>query len=222
MKCKCDACKDTMIVTRENVCDVILFKKKYYHINCFRDLCEKRGKSNRGKPEDWRNALIGIEDLQKDTQNKLEYSIIKDEFNVYLLANYDVVEVTKSFWQLVAGIENGIYKRKKVKPVKMEVLMGAWKWGQQNLNKIAAQNEMKHTGPQDDNERLNYDLAILMRHIPAYLKEKAKNEAENQATAAKERIGKTNAFDYEALSKQASVSSVKESNDILDLMNEIF
>lgn len=220
---KCGGCSDTIEINRNNITDILYYKNKYYHSKCFCEIAEKRSNTKRSTAVEWKTALDGLWELEADTKKMLEAAWVKDDLNEWLLNNYDIAAVPTRFWQIVADLSNGTYKGKRCKPVSMETLLGAWKWGQRKLDSIANNNKMKHTGPQNDEARIVYDLAVLVQKVPLYLTKKetgAYNEARIQET--KEKAVRANMFNYEELSKQAVSSAQEESNDILDLMNEIF
>lgn len=220
---KCTACKESIEISRSDISNVIYYDKVYYHKACFCERAEKRSQSKCKKQKEWQSALDGIAELETETKQMLESALAKDDLNEWLLGNYDIAAVPSRFWQIVADLERGVYKGKKCKPVTMETLFEVWKWGQKKLNEIAAKNKTNHGGPHNDIDRLRYDLAILIDKFPLYLKKKAKaGENESRIKEAKEKAEKASAFNYEELSKQAVSNAQEESNDILDLMNEIF
>jgi hypothetical protein len=219
----CTACKESIEISRSDLTNVIYYDKAYYHKACFCERAEKRSQSKCKKQKEWQSALNNISELEIDTKRMLKSSLDQGDLNEWLLRHYDISVVPKRFWQIVADLERGAYKGKRCKPVTMETLLGAWKWGQKKLDSIANNNKMKHTGPQNDEARITYDLAVLVQKVPLYLTQKetgAYNEARIQET--KEKAVRANMFNYEELSKQAVSSTQEESNDILDLMNEIF
>ena len=177
MKRKCAQCKEAIEIDNNNIVDVICYEKSYYHKHCFCALAEKRSQSKRGKPEKWQAALNNISQIEAETVQTLRSLCAKDELNAWLLDNYDITAVPTRFWQIVADLEQGVYKGKKSKPITMETLLGAWKWGQRKLDSIAKSNKAKHTGPQSDDARIMYDLSILVSKIPNYLAQKAKADA---------------------------------------------
>lgn len=213
---KCACCKGVIEIDKHNISDVICFQGKYYHYNCFERLASEKAATKRGKPQMWQDALDGIWVLEDETKKMLEQSIAKDELNTWLLNNYDIVTVPSYFWQLVADLESGIYKRKKCKPVKAFDLCECWKWGQRKLNDIAVNNKMLHKGPENDTDRLRYDLAILITKYPLFLKHRAKESA----IILTERLEKKQPkIDYGILEKN---SQNDDENDILDILNEVF
>lgn len=213
---KCACCKGVIEIDKRNISNVVCFQGKYYHYDCFEDMASEKAASKRGKPQMWQEALDHIWEIEADTKKMLEQFIAKDELNTWLLNNYDIVTVPSYFWQLVTDLEGGMYKRKRCKPVSVVTLCECWKWGQQNLNKIAISNKMNHKGPGDDVDRLRYDLAILMSKYPLFLKQQS-NKLASQAVSSTER--QQPKINYSTLEK----SNVSDNdNDILDLMDEMF
>ena len=213
---KCACCKGVIEIDKRNISNVVCFQGKYYHYDCFEDMASEKAASRRGKPQMWQEALDHIWEIEADTKKMLEQFIAKDELNTWLLNNYDIVTVPSYFWQLVSDLEGGMYKRKRCKPVSVGTLCECWKWGQQNLNKIAINNKMNHKGPGDDVDRLRYDLAILISKYPLFLKQQSKKLASQAVSSLERQQPKIN---YSTLEK----SNVSDNdNDILDLMDEMF
>ena len=173
---KCAQCKSIIEINSNNISGVLSFQGKYYHAECFKEMATKKAISNRGKPEIWKNALDNIQTIETETKKMLKQSFAKDSLNEWLLNNYNITVVSSTVWQRIADLERGVYKGKKCKPVSMETLLGAWKWGQVKLNKINTNNKMHNNGPSCDEERLIYDLAVLVGKVPNYLAYKAKQE----------------------------------------------
>jgi hypothetical protein len=214
---KCTGCKEPIEINMSDINNVVFYKTGYYHKTCFCDLAKQKAESKRGKPADWQYALDNISELEIDAKDRLEYPFIKDSFNEYLLENYNVVAVPDRLWEVTGALEKGIYKRKKCKPISIKVLYEAWQWGQHKLNKINRQNKMNHKGPTSDEDRILYDLAILVSKVPNYLAHKAKLEA-MQAEIKKET--KINRIDYDNI-HQAKVESSNYFDDISSLLDEM-
>jgi hypothetical protein len=187
---KCAKCKGEIVIDKNNIEDVIFFNKLYYHKSCFKDTAVSKAESKRGKPQMWQDALDSVWELEAETKKMLESYIAKDELNAWLLENYDVVTVPSYFWQLVADLEAGKYRNKKCKPISITTLYPMWRWGQKRLDNIALSNKSNRKGPKNDNDRLRYDLAILISHTEDFKKHQNKiaaMESERQI-AAKENI----------------------------------
>lgn len=185
---KCGACPQPVEIDMSNIHDIVFYKTYYYHKACFCNLAKKRAESKKGKYIEWQYALDHLSELENDAKDRLEYPIIKDNFNEYLLKNYNVVAVPDRLWEVAATLEKGMYKRKKCKPISIKILHEAWQWGQHKLNKINVQNKMNHKGPTSDEERILYDLAILVHKIPNYLAHKSKMEAIQEETKKETKI----------------------------------
>lgn len=189
---KCKACKNPIEIHRSNIRGVVYFKNFYYHSECFCDLAQQKIQSKRGNPQEWKEALENLSDLEKRTKELLTVRLPRqdatDALNVYLLSQYNVTTMPKRFWQTVSDLNNGIYKQKRCKKISTETLLGAWQWGQRNLNDIDKRNKANHKGPADDNQRISYDLAILIKKIPDYLAAKAKREAAQEVAKETVRI----------------------------------
>lgn len=180
VKRKCKKCNQSMEIKKDDVRGVICFKNFYYHTSCFCELARNKSQSTdkRVKTEDWQNALDNIVKLEAETRKILQKhwgdKEARDALNEYLLDTYDVIAITDSrFWQTVADLSNGEYKKKRCKKVSTQTLLDTWQWMQHKLNDINRYNKANHKGPQSDRERIPYDLAIVVKGIPEYLEYKA-------------------------------------------------
>jgi hypothetical protein len=165
------------VIERGDISDVVYYEKKYYHEDCFCELCNKRIASKRGNPASWQEALDSLWVLEAETKKMLEHYWSKDDLNNWLLEHYDIAMVPTRFWQVISDLEAGKYKGKRCKPISITTLYGCWKWGQKKLNEINQYNKSHNKGPTDDSTRLMYDLAILVGKVPNYLAYKEKQKA---------------------------------------------
>lgn len=214
---KCGTCGKDIIVNRQNLDNIAFYQGYHHHVGCLVNKAEEGIKSGK-RVANWERLLNKIPELQAESKRKLGHSVVQDEFNDYLLEHYDVTAVSNRFWNIANDLANGNYKRKKCNPVDLDTLFQTWKWGQKHLDKIAANNKAKHKGPSNDEQRLNYDLAIVVQHVGDY-KKHITSTKEEQAMV-EERIEKQSKINYENLYKQSA--SQAHSDSILDLMNEIF
>lgn len=213
---KCSCCKGVIEVDKHCISGVICFQGKYYHYDCFENMASEKAASKRGKPQMWQEALDHIWELEAETKKALEQFIARDELNSWLLNNYDIVTVPSYFWQLVADLEDGIYKRKRCKPVSVGTLYECWQWGQKKLNEISQYNKSHNKGPKDDSARLTYDLAVLVGKVPNYLAYKEKQKA-----AKREMSGVVIFNDDVDMSRIGQSKQVKK-KDISDISDDIF
>lgn len=212
---KCAACPEPIEIDKKHTSNIVFYKKKYYHSKCFCDLATKRSQAKIKSASEWKEALDNLWELEAETEKMLKSSITKDELNDWLLSHYDIAVVPSRFWQIVADLGRGIYKGKKCRPVSMEMLLGVWKWGQRKLDEIARTNKVNHKGPQNDEARLVYDLAILVGKVPSYLAYKEKQ------TKAKNEMAR--AIEYNDID-MSRVGQGKQTirKDISDISDDIF
>lgn len=183
---ECAACKQTIPIDIYNIHDVARLQALYYHTSCLKELAKKRINSKR-HAACWDYAIDHINECEKDAKDTIYKRYWQDLLDKHLKSHYDIQVVNNHFWEIVMDLHNGIYKKQKCKPVHMETMYGAWVWGQKKLDSISRQNKKERKGPKSDDERLIYDLTILITKIPVYLKAKAKLEAEEAERQAREK-----------------------------------
>ena len=65
---KCFLCKQNIPFKRTNITGIIWYKNNYYHLDCFCKLAEENSKKTKGKPQEWKDALDNIGELEKKTK----------------------------------------------------------------------------------------------------------------------------------------------------------
>lgn len=182
----CAVCKQEIEINIHDIHDIARLKSKYYHPACLKEYAQKRVKT---KKHDvcWDYAIGHICECEKDAREIIYKKYWQDLLNEHLLKHYDVITMPDRFWEKIMDLHNGVHKGKKCKPVQMETLCGTWMWGQVRLDSINRKNRQSRLGPKNDNDRLNYDLAIVLNHIEDYKKYVAKLEAEEAERAAREK-----------------------------------
>lgn len=214
---KCGTCGSPIIVNRQNLSNIVFYQGYHHHIGCLVEKANKGIESGK-RVANWEKILNRIPEFQEESRRRLEHCAIQDEFNDYLLAHYDVEVVSNWFWNIIGDLGLGKYKRNKCKPIDMDTIFQTWKWGQKHLDRIAANNKARHKGPNNDEQRLNYDLAIVVQHVGDYKKHitATKEQAETVAKHAENK----NKINYEQLYSQSS--NQQQTDSIIDLMNDIF
>ena len=220
---KCWACKNTMQIDRYNVQDVILYKSKYYHKQCFIEYATRLSQSKRATAREWVKALEDIEIYEKRAKSILETCKPSDKLNDWILDHYNIVSTAgfENFWRSVGQLQLGKYHHKACQKIPTQSLYEAWMWAQHNLDKINTNNKMKNKHIEGE-ARLNYDLKIIVNKYPIFLKWKDKQKAAAAAAAVQE-TQKTK-INYSNLEKQ-NLESKKDTNsidDISDLLDELF
>lgn len=220
-KCKC--CKGIIKVNPEDIRDIVYFQNFYYHKSCFETTAAAKASSSRGKPKMWKEALDHISEHETEAQKLLGHYIARDRLNDWLLANYDVIAIPKRFWNIIEELGNGVYNKKRCKPVEIDTLYGCWKWGQDKLDKIAMKNKANNKGPKSDDERLLYDLAILLQHINDFIKFKHREMAEKEEQEKIIKSMKTQSkIDYTSLGKATNKDVENDIDDMDSLLDKIF
>lgn len=215
---KCTKCGQEIPIIRDDIHGVALLKGKFYHTECLTGWAQDRVQRPR-HAEYWEFALEHMDVCEEDARKAINKRFCKDDFNEYLLNTYDVIDIPSRFWSIVGDLENGKYRKRKCKPVTLETLYGAWKWGQKNLDKIDRGNRMNNKGPKDGEQRLNYDLAILVQKVPLYLKHQAKQQAEEAERLERQKSAVK--INYNNIANN-SVASNNGLDDISSLIDDIF
>ena len=213
-KRKCGTCGQDIVVDRHNLDNIAFYQNRYHHVGCLVDKANK-GIASGKRVAIWEKLLNRIPELQEEAKKNLGHGLIRDEFNEYLLNHYDIISVPNRFWQIIEDIGNGNYRKNKCRPTDIDRIFQTWKWGQSNLDKIASNNKIKNKGTKNDDERLNYDLAIVLKHVPQYLA----YEVKNKAVAAE--IKNTSAFEDIDLSRIGKKKTEKK-NDVSDIFDDFF
>jgi len=168
---KCAQCGKLIEFNVDSTCGIIRYDDKFYHSLCFKALCNTKLMSRRCKKTKWEQALKSFNVIERDTITYLRDVTYKEQLNIHLLSNYNIIEVPKRFMMIVSELSIGKYKGKVCRPVKTKLLLDVWKWGQHNLDNIDKYNKNNNKGPTNDSDRLFYDLAILIKKIPDYIKQ---------------------------------------------------
>ena len=179
-----------------------------------------QGRAADGGSSIWHKYIKDMSQFENAAKKRINCKRYKDELNEYLLHHYDIQEIAdKRFWTVVADLDKGLYKAKKCKPVSTQILLDAWKWGQRKLDSINRKNKMAKKGPKNDIERIPYDLAIIVKHIPDYLKAKAKRDAEEAEREAEAKNSVKINYNNIAIQQESKSNGL---GDISDLLDEMF
>ena len=172
---KCAHCKGEIHIDRHNVHDVLMFKKYYYHNKCFEEYVQKK-LSGKHPHKMWEEVLDNISDYESDAREAIEFWFNRDDIYNHLLDNYDIVEVPGTVFTRLDSVITGTYGRKS-KPIDYADFVACWRDGHTTLNKINRNNKIAGkniTGV----ARINYDLAVVLKHFPQWRKKQEKLKAE--------------------------------------------
>lgn len=216
----CFECKEDIHVEVGNVKDIVCYKNKYYHKNCFEKEAIRKSQKTGQVGKTWKAVLENMAEYEREAMERINSCKPSDKLNDWILDHYDITATTTytTFWRTVTELEQGKYRNKKCKKVPTRLLYEAWVWGQPNLDKINARN--KTAGKNIEGEaRLSYDLTIILKHIPDYIRFTTRSKEEKKEIAT--RIEKASKINYEKIVVQPKKEE-KSNNDILSLMDEIF
>lgn len=217
---KCEYCKGTINVgNKDNLGHVLLYKKKYYHKECFVELAESRVAAQNRYSASWQLALDNIDQFIDDARLSITVKVKTNVLDEYLRLHYDLNEKNgfgTNFWATIADIGNGVYRHRRCAKIDCDTLVDMWKWGQNKLDKIDVQNKSRGIVMEGDT-RVLYDLAILMNKYGFYLKYKAK-EAAAEAEAVRELNTAKDKINYNNISK----STKSDTKDIASIIDDIF
>lgn len=215
---KCVHCGEEIQIDINNINGISLCKDKYYHTHCLNELAQTKIQSKRHASY-WDIAVENPHVYENDAISTIKTKFYRDKLNKHLLKYYDVVSVSQWFWNVISELGNGNYRKKKCKPVDVELIYHTWVWGQRKLNTIALNNKKNHKGPVNDEQRLNYDLSIIVSKIPNYLAYKKKSDAE-EAERKKAQEDKVK-INYNNVAQSTGTQN-HGLDDISSLLDEIF
>lgn len=219
---KCAACKGIIKINRNDIQDVAIYDGGFYHKQCLIDRATTSLQKPRCSKAKWTDVLENIDEYEKRAQENLGHGRPTDKLNDWLLDHYDITTTpSQRFWSAVRELGNGLYRNKRCKPISVDMLTEAWKWAQHNLDKIAVQNKSKNNHIEGE-ARIHYDLAIIVKKYPIFLKWRDRQKAA-AAVAAVQETQKAK-INYNNLEKQ-NLESQKDPNyidDISDFLDELF
>lgn len=213
---KCAFCGEDIVLTRDDM-HMVSYKKKSYHTECFKTMCNGRVLKNNRYSSIYSDALQNLDQLESEAKKKLMHRFVQDEFNEYLIVHYDVGALSRRFWSMIADIQSGKYNGRRCKPIELETLFDMWKYYKEELDRINLRNLKQGNNIFDEN-RVLYDLAIIMKNYGKIQREmkKEKVAAEETKMATKTIKEKIN---YMSIGGKNTEDGQK---DISSIMDEIF
>lgn len=216
---KCERCKEVISINKDNVNEVIFYDKKTYHRKCFISICEQRMKNKRSSvAEKWKWVNENIDQIGNESKRHFMNALYKEEINQFILSEYDISIIPSSVWQKLGYIYSGTFRGMSV-GISPEELIDMWKRKIDYLNKIANQNitKGKEMNPE---QRINYDLSILINKYDGYLKWK---ESQKMLGCDNQSIKTSNSLSISIIN-EISKSNMDncESGEINDLVDDIF
>lgn len=170
MERTCAVCGGTVLIDKDNSNSAIQYKKKFYHFDCFNNLCDQRVASKRKDISSaWAEVKANIDELVAETTKEQRIQVAKDELSKWLLAHYDVSFLSTRLFMKLNDIYNGTFKGLAY-PVGPVELSEEWQYYWNELCSIRRNKGI--TGE----SAINYDLTILLSRNAEYRKEKEKEK----------------------------------------------
>lgn len=213
----CGCCKNTIYIDKDNIESAIYYDKKTYHSNCFINMCDRRSKMKRADiSQKWGWVLKNIDSIKHESKAHLYKEIYKEAVYDFIKETYSLSIIPTTVWQKISNIYSGTFKGMS-SGIPPEHLLDMWKRKIDMLNSIADKNVTKGKNMSTD-QRLNYDLSVLVNKYDSYLKwlEKQKIiEAEKSVEQSENIVGKSIGY-----GKQNSTE--EDTDDISSLVDDIF
>ncbi len=217
IKRKCSCCGENFYINNENIEEAIYYDKKTYHSRCFINICNKRSKMKREDiSQKWTWVLNNLEHIREESFKHLSLAIIKECVFDFIKNAYDVTIIPSTVWQKLGSIYNGTFKGMSF-GIPPEHLLDMWKRKINMLNGIADRNSTKGVTMNVD-QRINYDLSILVNKYDSYLKWLEKQKI----LEAEKEIEKNENIVSKSIGYVAQKINDNNSDDISGLVDDIF
>lgn len=192
--------KDEIVKIPKNYCR---FKNGYYHLNCFKEYLSVKKKLSSEEIE------IKIKDLQQLMKEEIQEEKDKDNLAEWLENYYNANIPTYIFMKINDAVSG---KNKLIKDeVNYNMLLEIYKKMSNYLNKIAIKKHFLKI-----EQRMNYDLAVVLNNINEYKKYKIKQESlEHETKEIDELIKVTDA------TRKIKENNKQEDFNIVDSMQDL-
>lgn len=164
----CAICGGTVVIDKDNSNKAIQYKKKFYHFDCFGDMCDQKiANKRKDVSSTWAEIKANIEELVAETTREQKLQVAKDELNRWLLAQYDISLLSTRTYMKLNDIYNGTFKGLAY-PIGPIELLEEWKYYWNELCAIRSNKGIVGEGA------INYDLTVLLSRNAEYRKIKEK------------------------------------------------
>ena len=166
----CAVCGGVVLVDQNNSHKAIQYKKRFYHFDCFDNLCNQRS-AHKSKivAETWINNKTMINELVDATTKAQQMLVHKDAFNRWLMQQYGLSFMSNAMYIKLDSVYKGIYNGLAY-PIDPLELHNEWKYYWDELCEI---RQSKNTTGE---RAISYDLVIILSRNAEYrrIKEKEK------------------------------------------------
>lgn len=182
---------------------------KYYCIDCYIEWA-----TTKKKPLSKDIALENVSNYQKEREEKMSFQLSKDRFNDYILNAYDLIKLNGYVWTKLSDITTGKGLRE---PISYDDLLFIFQRQQAYLNGVYQRN-MSIGKKMTSQQRINYDLAIVVSLYDNYKEWKRKQEILAIETKQQIELETKQIASIKNVSKQTN----KDEDDIYDIIEELY
>lgn len=219
----CPFCKGKIDLIKDAKTIVFLPNKRFSHMACFKDslIADGASEDDAEKKVQYlipktQSTIIDIVSSQSNKKTKKECRLGESKnprriLTDWIYMTYGVSYLSSRFFQKLESIYKGTFQRLN-KPCPPEDLLDMWIQKKPYLDKVALRNQQKGMEMSTE-QRINYDLAILLSKYDDYLawKNKMKNSQEQvQEKQPKVEYEKLNHIPASHDGKKASVILIDE------------
>lgn len=168
MKRICAICGDTINIDENNSVRAIQYKKKFYHFDCFDEMCDKRMTNPRKDiASNWTQIKAIIDELVDATTEEQKLLVYKDNLCQWLFKQYRISFLSNRMYMKFDDIYNGALKGMAY-AIGPKELLAEWQYYWDELCAIRRNKSITGEGA------INYDLAVLLGKNAEYrdIKEK--------------------------------------------------
>lgn len=168
MERKCTICGGTVLIDKDNSNKAIQYKKKFYHFDCFDNMCDQKiANQRKDVSSTWANIKETINELVEETTREQRIQVAKDELGKWLLMQYDISLLSARTYMKLNDIYNGTFKGLAY-PIGPVELSEEWQYYLGELCAIRRNKGIVGEGA------INYDLTVLLSRNAEYRKAKEK------------------------------------------------
>lgn len=215
----CAKCKKEIIISRQNIEEAIHYQGSTYHYKCFIELCERK-RNNKRTSAKWSDVYNNLDDILKSSYDWFDNSICKEEIYKLIQNHYDISVVPSSVFTRLSDIYKGKYKGMG-EGISPSHFLDMWRRKLSYLDKTFELNKKKGVDMSVD-QRLIYDIAILVNKYDSYKKWLEEQEILSAEQASKKINNKRNAEIRIITKPVRTLNNNITEKDMNDLVDDIF
>ena len=174
---KCAQCGVEMPLDKNNSAGIVLYKKKYYHRDCFIEMVQQKMAAKNAKKAMWQEVLDSVERLTAEATEVIHEAVAKDDLYCFIVERYRLSRVTDLFFKKLDDIYNGTYSG-LVYPIGPEELLAEWEY---YWDYLLSSTQFKNM---TSSQELWYHVAILLGKNADYRAEMERKKVEEQVMEA--------------------------------------